>query len=320
MGKAYQINRLTVLIPVYNSENSIGQLIEELVSLYSRKFETLEIITVNDGSRDQSQRILEQMTEKYPDIVKWVRLAKNFGEHSAVMCGLTHATGDATVIIDDDFQNPPSEILPMVLKLQHGYDVVFSRYEKMEQSLLRTWASGFANWVAGAILNKPKGLYLSSFKIMNSFLVKQVIGYEGPFPYLDGIILQTSHSIGQQVVKHSPRSYGKSNYNFSKLLKLWLNLFTGFSIAPLRVATLLGFLFSMVGIGLSAFFILSHFYGPFFMAHNIPPGWASLIVTITFFGGIQLLVLGLLGEYLGRLFLSVNRAPQFVVREKGGFE
>jgi len=176
------------------------------------------------------------------------------------------------------------------------------------------------DWFATKLLNKPRSLYLSSFKVMSARLVRTVIQYQGPYPYVDGIILRSTRNIGQQLCRHEDRRVGRSNYTLKKLVLLWLNMFTGSSIAPLRVASLVGLLISVFSIFLALFFMVSRFVGGIFFKQAIPAGWASLIVSITFFGGLQLCVLGLIGEYLGRLYLTVSRMPQFVVSETFGVD
>ncbi len=312
------IRRVSVLIPVYNSEQTIGHLVNEVVKTIRPQFEELEIVLVDDGSLDRSHEVICEAVTRHSGIVKYVRLARNFGEHSAVMCGLHHTTGDCVAIIDDDFQNPPDQILRLVNKLQEGYDVVYSIYAQKHHNWPRNVGSEFNDWIATRMLSKPPGLYLSSFKVLNRFLVDCVIRYEGPFPYLDGLILRSTASIGQQVCEHAERVMGRSNYTLRRLVRLWLNMFTGFSITPLRIASLLGFLMSGTGFFLAAFFLVSWSVGGIFQPH-FPPGWASLIVCLTIFAGLQLSVLGMIGEYLGRVFQTMNRSPQFVVRQTVGF-
>lgn len=309
------ISSLSVLIPVYNSEETIGPLVDIIVKKFTPVFEKIEIILVNDGSIDNSHDCAINAASKYPEAVIYINLARNFGEHNAVMCGLRHATCDCVAIIDDDFQNPPDEIIKLINKLKEGYDVVYSYYEKKRHNWFRNLGSAFNDWVATKLLKKPKGLYLSSFKVMNLFLARIVTQYEGPYPYLDGLILRSTSSIGTELCKHNEREVGRSNYTLRKLVRLWLNMFTSFSIVPLRFSTILGFIMSIAGFALALFFIISWSVGGILVSKTIPPGWASLIVSITIFSGIQLLVLGMIGEYLGRLFLTGNRQPQFIVRE-----
>ena len=316
-----EISKLSILIPVYNGEATIGPLVDTVIITLQSHFNSLEMVLVNDGSVDNSHSSILQAIERHPGIVKYIQLARNFGEHNAVMCGLNYVTGDCVAIIDDDFQNPPSEILLLVEKLREGgYDVVYSHYANKRHSWFRNMGSAFNDWVATRLLGKPKGLYLSSFKVMNASSVRSVIQYQGPYPYIDGLILRSTRKIGRQLCRHEERKAGRSNYTIGKLVHLWLNMFTGFSITPLRVASFVGLFISLSTIGLLAFFVVSRMAGGIFMKQDIPVGWASVIVTVTFFAGLQLCVLGLIGEYLGRLFLTVNRLPQFVVRDAYGME
>lgn len=310
-----QISKVSVVIPVYNSEITIERLVDHVVDTLSPKYPEIEIILSNDGSPDNSHECALRAHNKYPNIVRYIHLARNFTEHNAVMAGLNYVTGDCVAIIDDDFQNPPSEVIKLVEKLKEGYDVVYSYYDEKKHHWFRNFGSKFNDWFATKLLKKPKGLYLSSFKVMHISLVKNVIKYTGPYPYIDGILLQSTNRIGTQLVEHETREEGKSNYNLYKLIKLWLNMFTGFSIVPLRVASLIGLIMSAITPLLILFYVLSYITGGVFVKQVIPPGWASLIILVNFFGGLQLLVLGVMGEYIGRLFLTTNQSPQFVVRE-----
>ncbi len=300
------INRISVLVPVYNSQQTIGPLVDLVVKTLSPHTPELEIVLVNDGSPDDSHNVILQAIARHPGVITYVRLARNFGEHNAVMCGLRHVTGNCAVIIDDDFQNPPDQILLLIEKLREGYDVVFSYYETKRHSWFRNLGSSFNDRVATWMLGKPRGLYLSSFKALNRFLIDEVTLYDGPYPYLDGLVLRSTSSIGQVLCDHREREVGESNYTLLRLVKLWLNMFTGFSILPLRAASFLGFVMSAVGFAMALFFIISWSVGGIFKSDTIPPGWASLIVSITIFAGLQLSVLGVVGEYLGRVFQVLN--------------
>jgi len=307
--------KLAILIPVYNGSATISKLIDTVIETLSQSANLHEIILVNDGSRDNSHEVILEAIEKYPNYITYIQLFRNFGEHNAVMCGLNQLTADVVVIIDDDFQNPPSEILPLVTKLLEGYDVVYSYYEKKQHSLFRNIGSKINDKVATILLAKPANLYLSSFKAISSPLVKIIVQYQGPFPYIDGLILRSTTRIGTQLVQHAKREEGRSGYTIGKLLSLWMNMFTGFSIIPLRIATYLGFLFSILSVLLAIFFTIVRIQGPFFINADIPPGWASTVVLITFFAGLQLSIFGIFGEYLGRLFLTINESPQYLVRD-----
>jgi glycosyltransferase involved in cell wall biosynthesis len=318
-SRAGAVRRLSVVIPVYNSQDTILRLVDEVLGTLEPHFEHVELVLVNDGSRDASHERLCEVAQARPDQVKYVRLARNFGEHNAVMCGLHQVTGDAVAIMDDDLQNPPAEVVRMVEALvEGGHDVVYSYYAEKKHHWFRNLGSRFNDRVATFMLGKPHDLYLSSFKVMNAFLARAVTSYVGPFPYLDGLVLRSTSSIGRLEVRHESRAEGQSNYTLIKLLRLWLNMFTGFSIFPLRVASLLGLSMALTSMLMLVFFVASWVVGGILFEQPIPPGWASLIVSITLFSGVQLCVLGVVGEYLGRLFLTQNNAPQFVVREVRG--
>lgn len=302
---------ISIVIPVYNGEKSIANLVTHLIDTLSISYK-LEIVLVNDCSPDGSEAVCVSVFEKYKDIVKFLSLSKNVGEHNAVMAGLNQTTGDFTVIMDDDFQNPVSEVIKLIefaIKTQH--DVVYTYYGKKEHSFFRNLGSRFNDKMATILLKKPKDLYLSSFKVINKFLVKEIIKYNLPFPYIDGLILRTTNNIGKLKVKHNKRTNGASNYTLKKLVSLWMNMFTNFSILPLRFSMVMGFAFSLFGFGYGLFSIIEKLYNP-----NLPIGYTTLIVLISVFSGIQLMALGMVGEYLGRMFMSQNKKPQYSIRKK----
>ncbi|MBI5674625.1 MAG: glycosyltransferase family 2 protein [Nitrospirae bacterium] len=310
MIKKSSLIKLSILIPVYNSEKTIGRLVENIVSDLSPLFK-LEIVLVNDNSLDNSEEICISLFEKFKENVKFYSLSKNVGEHSAVMAGLNKVTGDYVVIMDDDFQNPISEVVKLVNEAIEGrHDVVYSLYEKKRHSLFRNFGSWFNDKVANIMLKKPKDLYLSSFKVLNRFLVNEIIKYKSPFPYIDGIILQITNKIGKVRVEHSVREEGRSGYTIKKLISLWLNMFTNFSILPLRLSIILGFLFALVGLFLGIYTVIEKIMNP-----ALPVGFASRFVGISVFAGIQLIILGMLGEYVGRIFLAINKKPQYTIRK-----
>ena len=300
--------RVSIVIPVYNGAKSIKPLVERLHEELKAHYE-LEVVLVNDYSPDNSAEVCAALAEQH-GWVRFIHLARNFGEHNAVMAGLNYCTGDCAVIMDDDFQNPPTEVVKMVDKLQEGHDVAYSYYETKRHSLFRNLGSWFNNAVASVMIKKPWGLYLSSFKAINRFAIDEVIKYEGPYPYIDGLILRSTRNYGTQLVQHDPRHEGRSSYTLRKLMRLWLNMFTNFSILPLRVASIVGFVFAVIGAVLAVVFLIEKLANP-----DLPAGWASTIVIILIISGVQLFALGMIGEYLGRLFLQDNGSPQFVVRD-----
>ena len=226
------------------------------------------------------------------------------------MAGLNHATGDYVVIMDDDFQNPPAEVAKLVDEIQKGYDVVFSYYAAKQHHFLRNLGSRINDWFAVVLLDKPRNLYLSSFKILSRFVVDELVKYDGPYPYIDGLVLRFTRNYSRVLVSHDPRRNGRSGYTLRKLISLYLNMFTNFSILPLRLASYAGLASSMLGLALAVYFVFERIANP-----ELPAGWASMIVSLFIIAGIQLFSLGMIGEYLGRLFLKDNGRPQFVIRE-----
>ncbi len=301
--------RVSIVIPVYRSERTIELLVRELHDTLASRY-ALEIVLVNDGSPDRSADLCRALAEEFA-CVRFLNLSRNFGEHNAVMAGLNHTTGEYVVIMDDDFQNPPSEVPKLVEKIRQGYDVVYSYYAVKRHHPLRNLASRVNDRVASVLLDKPRNLYLSSFKALSRFTVDQMVKYDGPHPYIDGLVLGVTRNYARVLVAHEERRSGRSGYTLRKLLTLYLNMFTNFSILPLRLASYAGLLTSVIGLVLAGVFIVDRLSHP-----EVPAGWASVIVSLFIVGGIQLFALGMIGEYLGRLFLKQNGRPQYIVRER----
>ena len=300
---------ISIVIPVYNSEKTIKKLVDDLI--FTLNNDNLQVVLVNDGSKDNSHLQCVELSSQYASIVTYVKLAKNFGEHNAVMAGLKYAVGDYIVIMDDDSQNPPEEVMKLVNEMiNNDYDIVYSFYHKKQHHWLRNLASMINDKMANVLLNKPNNLYLSSFKCINRFLVDEILKYKGPFPYIDGLILRCTDKIGKVKVEHKMREVGQSEYTIGKLMRLWLNMFLNFSIFPLRISSILGLVFSCFSILYSFVIVILKIFLP-----DIPVGWPSLIIVIMMFSGVQLIILGLFGEYIGHLFLSSNQTPQFVIRD-----
>ena len=300
--------KISIVIPVYNGAKTIPSLVELLEKELTPHFD-LEMVLVNDGSpSDNSAEVCTRIALSNPK-VKFLDLSSNFSEHNAVMAGLNYCSGEAAVIIDDDFQNPPVEIIKLVDKLNEGYDVAYSYYKKKEHHFLRNLGSRFNNIVATVLLGKPRNLYLSSFKAISRFVIDELVKYKGPDPYIDGLILRFTRNCGRVQVEHHPSLKDTSGYTLHKLISLWLRMFTNFSILPLRTVTVLGFLFAVAGFAGAILFTIEKLRNP-----DLPAGWASLIISLFVISGVQLFALGMLGEYLGRLFLKDNGKPQFVIR------
>jgi glycosyltransferase involved in cell wall biosynthesis len=298
---------LSIVIPVYNGAKTIGELVAALAALSIKGGH--EIVLVNDGSRDNSLAVCRDLLRNCPVPLTVVDLARNFGEHNAVMAGLRAARGAWVVTMDDDLQNPPGEVVRLLEYAQStGKAAVYTWYGTKEHAAWRNLGSRFTNWVAGFVLDKPKGFYLSSFRCMSAFVVREITRYDGPFPYVDGLILQVTQDIDRLVVRHLPRAVGRSNYTLRRLLRLWLSMFVNFSVMPLRLSTLTGFALSLAGAIGGLIAIVEALF------NETPPGWASLMAGLLLLSGVQLLILGIVGEYLGRLYLTANKKPQAVVK------
>jgi undecaprenyl-phosphate 4-deoxy-4-formamido-L-arabinose transferase len=304
---------LSIVIPVYRGAATVGLLVDALSAL--RAEGGLEIVLVNDGSPDNSGDVCRALVARASVPITYVEHARNFGEHNAVMTGLRHARGRHVITMDDDLQNPPEEVIRLYDHARlGGWDVVYTRYAVKEHEGWRNLGSRFANWVADQLLDKPRGLYLSSFRCMSAFAVSQVIRYQGPYPYVDGLLMQVTQRLDSIEVKHLARAEGRSNYTLKRLVLLWLNLATNFSVLPLRLAIAAGAAMGILGF-LGAVYVFA--VG---LMGQTPSGWASLMTVSLLIAGVQFTILGVLGEYVGRAFLSANGKPQGVVRdlERGG--
>jgi glycosyltransferase involved in cell wall biosynthesis len=299
---------LSVVVPVYNGAASVPELVHALSRLDIPG--GLEIVLVNDDSTDESLEVCRALCHMSDIPLTVVNLANNFGEHNAVMAGLTYARGAYIVTMDDDLQNPPEEVVRLWrYAVDNSLDVVYTYYAEKKHAAWRNLGSRFTNWCADRLLDKPKGLYLSSFRCISSFTRQSILAHTGPFPYVDGLILQVTRRIGRLEVTHLPRAEGRSNYTIKRLVRLFFSMLLNFSVTPLRIGTAIGFGMAVLGVlGFVEVLIEGLLTGT-------PRGWASVMAAVLLLAGVQLLMLGLLGEYLGRLFLTANKKPQFVVRD-----
>ncbi len=302
------VPKLSVVVPVYRGAETVTELVERLGEELRPAYD-FEIVLVEDCSPDNSGEVMRSLAARHPWVV-CLHLSRNFGEHNAVLAGLNYATGDFVVIMDDDLQNPPSEVKRLVDQLEAGFDVVYSRYERKQHHWFRNFGSWLNDRVANVMLGKPPNLYLSSFKAISRFVVNELVKFDGPFPYIDGLILRTTRNFTVVTVEHHGRAVGTSGYTLTKLIRLWVNMFTSFSILPLRMSSLFGLLVAGAGAILAVASAIERLRHP-----ELPLGWASIMVAVLLLSGVQLFALGMLGEYLGRLFLKVGGEPQFVVRE-----
>ncbi|HEY6357346.1 MAG TPA: glycosyltransferase family 2 protein [Vicinamibacterales bacterium] len=301
---------VSFVIPLYHSAETIGALVHDLEALSIPGGH--EIILVNDGSTDRTSDVCRELVRlARPGVpIVLIEHARNFGEHNAVLTGWRHASGAHIVNLDDDGQNPPAEAARLVEHARAtGLDVVFGHYAEKRHSAWRNLGSWFTNRMTDWALDKPRGFYLSSFRCVSGFVARQVVDYTGPYPYLDGLLLQVTQRIGSIEVRHDARRAGRSTYTLRRLMRLWLSAWVNFSLLPLRLATLAG-----LGLGSTGFVGLGVVVWLWW--HNRGPdyGFGWLMTALLIFSGTQLVVLGLIGEYVGRMYLTVNQRPQAVVR------
>lgn len=302
--------KLSYIIPCYNSEQTINVVVEEIIAVMAKREEyEYEIILVNDASTDKVLETMKILSKKYNQ-VRWYSFTKNFGQHSALMAGYRHASGDIIISLDDDGQTPPSEVFVLVDKLNEGYDVIFARYPQKKQNLFRKLGSAINEMMAEKIIGKPKHLSVTSFFVMNRIVLNEIIKYKGSYPYILGLILRTTRNIANVEVAHKERISGKSGYNIKKLLSLWINGFTAFSVKPLRFATVVGFITAILGFLSGLYVVIHKLLNP-----ATPMGYSSIMAVLLFIGGLVMIILGMIGEYVGRIYINCNNAPQYVIAD-----
>ena len=306
-----QVPELSVVIPVYGSATILPALAERLEAalLPSLGEGNFEVILVHDCGPDDAWDVIESLAAERP----WLRgldLRRNAGQHNAIMAGLGVASGRHIVTMDDDLQHDPDDVPRIVEALRTGADLVYAQFPERRHALWKRAGSRFNDLVARYLLKKPKGLYLSPFRGFTRGLRDEALRYHGPFVYVDGLLLQSTSPgrISTLTVTHHARNDGRSGYSLRKSISLWLQMATSFSIVPLRLVSLAGALASCLAFVVAVAVLVQKLRHP-----ELPVGWASLIVTILFMGGLQLLALGAIGEYTGRVLLNVNNRPQYVV-------
>lgn len=298
------------MIPCYRSAQTIGRVVEEIdTTMKGLSGYAYEIVLVNDASPDDTFDVIRGLCAERRDICG-VNLARNFGQHAALMAGFRHARGDVVVCLDDDGQTPADEAGKLLAKLEEGYDVVYAKYTHKQHSLFRNFGSKVNELMTRAMLGKPKELYISSYFAMRRFVAQELIRYENPYPYVIGLVLRATKKIANVEVTHRERESGTSGYTVGKLLGLWFNGFTAFSVKPLRVATVIGVVSACGGFLYGIYTVVKKFLNP-----AVPVGFSALMAAVVFFCGLILLMLGIIGEYIGRIYISMNNSPQYVIRE-----
>lgn len=302
--------KISFVIPCYKSSQTIGSVITEIEeTMNTMEQYTYEVILVNDASPDDTFDVLTKLAEEKNHITA-VNLAKNFGQHAALMAGFSFVTGDILVCLDDDGQTPADEVGNLLAAIEEGNDVVYAKYVNKKHSLFRNFGSAMNEWMAHMLLGKPKELFVSSYFAARKFVVDEMLKYDKSYPYIIGLVLRTTNKIVNVTVNHREREIGQSGYTFGKLLSLWFNGFTAFSVKPLRIATAVGTLCACTGFVYGIYTVIKKLINP-----AVPVGFSSLMAVLVFIGGMLMLMLGLVGEYIGRMYIGMNNAPQYVVRE-----
>ena len=311
------MDKVSFVIPCYRSELTLPGVIDEIrETMEGLEGYSYEIVLVNDCSPDGTLQVVRGLCEKYDNIVG-VSLAKNFGQHAALMAGFRHVTGDIVICLDDDGQTPASEARKFLAEIASGRDVVYAKYLNKQHSAFRNFGSRVNEIMTRFMLGKPKELYISSYFAARRFVIDEVVRYENSYPYVIGLVLRTTKNIGNVDVRHRQREVGHSGYTMKTLLGLWFNGFTAFSVKPLRVATLTGVVCALCGFAYGIYTIIKKI---FIQPPDLVIGFSALMSVIVFMGGMLMLMLGLVGEYMGRMYISMNNSPQFVIREIVGKE
>ena len=306
--------KFSFVIPCYRSEKTITTVVDEIKSEMAAKRpgDTYEIVLVNDCSPDNVWSVIEGLAQKENNVIG-INLAKNFGQHSALMAGYGKCSGKYVVSLDDDGQAPLDSLNDLITKLKEGYDVVYAYYREVKQNLFRRFGSWMAGKMGEMMLDPPKDMKGSSFYIARNFVIREMCKYNNPYPYLVGLVLRVTRKIAWVETNHRARLEGTSGYSFARLLGLWLNGFTAFSVKPLRASTLLGFFFAFLGFAFSIFVIVRRLLGI-----TTVDGWSTIIALLLIIGGCILMMLGLIGEYIGRIYICINDSPQYVIKEIAG--
>ena len=303
--------KVSFVIPCYASSKTLPAVVEEIdTTMASMKQYTYEIIMVNDCSPDDTFAVIRELCQQKKNRTG-ISLAKNFGQHAALMAGFHYITGDIVVCLDDDGQTPANEVGKLLTQIEKGYDVVYAEYENKQHSAFRNFGSRINKFMTEYMLDKPKDLYISSYFAVRRFIVDNMLEYEHSYPYVIGLVLRATKNITNVPVKHRARLEGESGDSFKKLLALWFNGFTAFSVKPLRLASCTGCLLATLGFAYALYLIIRKLLHP----QAILLGWSSTISLLLIIGGIILLVLGIIGEYIGRIYICINRAPQYVIRD-----
>lgn len=306
-----KMSKISFVIPCYRSAKTLEGVVAEIrETMQNMTAYEYDIFLVNDCSPDDTYEVITVLAQKYKNITG-MSLAKNFGQHAALMAGLRKADGDIVVCLDDDGQTPANEVGKLIDGIEHGSDVVYASYDNKKHSAFRNFGTWMNDIMTRIMLGKPKDLHLTSYFAARRFVVDSMLKYENSYPYIIGLVLRSTRNITNVPVQHRSREVGTSGYTMKKLMALWFNGFTAFSILPLRIATITGVTFAGGGFLYGIYTIIKKIVNP-----AVPMGFSSLMAAIVFIGGMLMIMLGLIGEYIGRIYISINNSPQYVIREE----
>ena len=306
------MSKLSFVIPCYHSADTVGGVVAEIRETVARRPGTdYEIILVNDNPSDATWQALERLTREDPRICA-VCFSRNFGQHAALMAGYRQVTGEIVVSLDDDSQNPAGELFRLVDALDEDHDVAYARYPVRKRSPLRNLAGNLSYRMMDWLMDKPKDLSMSSYYAAKRFIIDEMVRCDSPFPFVDGLAVRSTAKFANVEMELRPRQKGRSGYTMRKLVRLWSNMLTSFSIKPLRVASVTGFGFSLLGGVIGLVLILRKLI----LKDQVDPGWTSLMAMMFFLSGILMMMIGLVGEYVGRIFMTLNRSPQYVIKHR----
>lgn len=302
--------KFSFVIPCYGSENTIENVINEIEEVMALKPQVdYEIICVNDCSPDNVLQILRALSVSHEKLIV-ADLAQNMGKHSAVMAGYSLVSGDYIVNLDDDGQCPMNELWRLFDALGESYDISMAKYPVKKQSLFKNFGSGVNSVMSQILLGKSKKIQFSNFSIMKRYILDEIVNYKNPYPYIEGLILRATKRIINVEMEERGRIAGEGHFTFRRSLSLWINGFTAFSVKPLRIATFLGFATALFGFLYGVYIIIKRLLHP-----DMLIGYSSTLAAILFIGGMIMLMLGLIGEYIGRIYICINHSPQYVIRE-----
>lgn len=305
-----EYKKISFVIPCYRSEKTIRIVVDEIEQTMAQRSELqYEIILVNDGSPDNVWKVIADKAEEDEHIVG-INLAKNFGQHAALMAGYNYCTGNLVVSLDDDGQTPADKVFLLIDELEKGYDVVYASYPEIHQNAFRKWGADFAKKMSDYMFDIKDDRRGSSYFVTRRFVINEIIKYNHSYPYINGLLLRTTRNVSVVAIEHRERIEGSSGYNLKSLISLWLNGFTAFSVKPLELGAYTGFGMAMLGFLYAVYTIIRRLFTP-----TVVEGWSSLISITLIVGGIIMVMLGLIGEYIGRIYICINNSPQFVIKE-----